>query len=193
MATLSIVQRALGRGAVPFRPRTVLAVGTGDGSLMLGLARRQAARWPGIRLTLLDQTNTVAPGTIDELRELGWEPRVVAADVFAWLERSDDARWDIVVADRFVHRFAPAALGRLLRGLAARSRVFLCCEPRRSTLPLSVLLGSGPGPGALARVRAGFRARELSALWPDPQAWDLEEYAAGLSSHCLLALRQGPE
>jgi hypothetical protein len=38
-------------------------------------------------------------------------------------------------------------------------------------------------------VRAGFRAQELSDLWPDRHAWILEEHAAGLFSHCLIAMR----
>jgi hypothetical protein len=38
-------------------------------------------------------------------------------------------------------------------------------------------------------VHAGFRAQELSALWPDQGAWQLREYRAGLFSHAFLASR----
>jgi hypothetical protein len=42
----------------------------------------------------------------------------------------------------------------------------------------------------VSSVRAGFRAQELSDLWLDPENWVLDEYAAGLFSHCFLAIRK---
>jgi methyltransferase family protein len=199
MATLSILQRALDRGAAGFRPRTVLELGAGDGSLMLRLARRRAGHWPDVRVSLLDRLNLVAPATLSGLRELGWTPRVVAVDVFDWLASSDDTRWDMVVANLFMHHFSSGDLARLLSGIAARSRVFFCCEPGRSVLPLAGshligLLGAGPVTrrDAVASVHAGFRAQELSELWPKPRDcerdWILHEYSAGLFSHCFLAI-----
>jgi hypothetical protein len=199
MATLSIVQCALDRGTAGFRPRTVLELGAGDGSLLLRLAQRQVGRWPDVRVTVLDRLNLVAPQTLDGLRQVGWTPSVVAMDVFDWLARPDDARWDVVFANLFIHHFSSSELARLLAGVAARSRVFLCCEPRRSALPLAVshlvgLLGAGPvtREDAVSSVHAGFRAQELSDLWPEPQDWVLHEYPAGLFSHCFLAIRNEP-
>ena len=196
MATLSIMQRALDRGTAGFRPRTVLELGAGDGSLLLRLAQQQAGRWPDVRVTLLDRLNLVAPKTLDGLRQVGWTPSVVAMDVFDWLARPDNARWDVVFANLFIHHFSSSELARLLAGVAARTRVFLCCEPRRSTLPLAGshlvgLLGAGPvtREDAVSSVRAGFRAQELSDLWPDRDDWVLHEYSAGLFSHCFLAIR----
>jgi len=54
------------------------------------------------------------------------------------------------------------------------------------------LLGAGKVArfDAVVSVRAGFRERELSALWPQGGRWDLAEYDAGLFSHCLLAMKQ---
>jgi hypothetical protein len=199
MATLSIAERALDRGTAGFRPRTLLELGAGDGSLMLRLAQRRAARWPGVAVTLLDRLNVVSPQTSDGLRQVGWTPNVVAADAFAWLARPDATRWDVVVAHLFIHHFSSGDLPRLFAGIAARSRVFLCCEPRRSTLPLTGsrllgLLGAGAvtRQDAVSSVRAGFRAHELSGLWPDPRDWKLHEYPAGLFSHCFLAIRKEP-
>jgi heterodisulfide reductase subunit A-like polyferredoxin len=38
----------------------------------------------------------------------------------------------------------------------------------------------------------GFRDKELSALWSaDPDEWQVQEYSAGLFSHCLHAERVG--
>lgn len=197
MATLPIVQRALERGTASFIPRTLLELGAGDGSLILRLARKQADRWPGINITLLDRLCVAEPLTLEEIRKLSWKPRVLTLDVFNWLEGHDDSRNDVVLANLFMHHFSSTQLSRLLAGIAARSRVFLCCEPRRSILSLLGshcigFLGTGPVTrhDAVASVHAGFRARELSELWPDPQAWVLHEYPAGLFSHCFLAVRK---
>ena len=197
MATLSIVRRALDRGTAEFRPRSLLELGAGDGSLILRLAQRRAARWPDVSVTLLDRLNLVAPQTLDGLRQVGWTPCVVAMDVFDWLAKPDDTRWDIVFANLFMHHFSSVELAHLLGELAARTRVFLCCEPRRAALPLAGshlvgLLGAGPVTrrDAVSSVRAGFRAQELSNLWPDSKDWVLDEYASGLFSHCFLAIRK---
>jgi hypothetical protein len=198
MATLSIVDRALDRGTVGFVPRTLLELGAGDGALMLRLAQRRQTDWPDVRVTLLDRLPLVAPRTLEELTQVGWTPRVVAMDVFDWLASRDATRWDVIFANLFLHHFSDAALRSLLRGIAARSCVFLCCEPRRAVPALAGshligLLGAGPVTrlDAVSSVHAGFRDRELTDLWPDPRDWDLDEQPAGLFSHCFLALRKG--
>ncbi len=153
MATLLIVQRALDRGTAGFIPRTLLELGAGDGSLMLRLARKRADRWPGVNVTLLDRLHLVEPLTLEEIHKLGWTPRVLAVDIFNWLEGHDDSRTDVVFANLFMHHFSSTELARLLVGIAARSRVFLCCEPRRSALlsggkPLHRLAGCRSGDAA---------------------------------------------
>jgi hypothetical protein len=197
MATLPIVERALDRGTPGFVPRTLLELGAGDGSLMLRLAQKRAARWPNVHVTLLDRLNLVTPQTLDGIREAGWTPAVVATDVFDWLAQRDDSRWDVVLANLFVHHFASDELQRLLAGIAARTCVFLCCEPRRSALALAGshmvgLLGAGPvtRQDAVSSVHAGFRARELSSLWPNGKDWVASEFSAGFFSHCFLARRE---
>jgi len=197
MATLPIVERALDRGISGYVPRTLLELGAGDGSLMLRLAQRRAARWPNLHVTLLDRLNLITPQTLDGIREAGWTPTVVVTDVFDWLAQRDDSRWEVVLANLFVHHFTSVELQRLLTGIAARTGVFLCCEPRRSALALAGshmvgLLGAGPvtRQDAVSSVHAGFRARELSSLWPDEQDWVMREYPAGLFSHCFLAGRK---
>jgi hypothetical protein len=164
---------------------------------MLRLAQKQAARWPNVHVTLLDRLNIVAPQTLDGIRAAGWHPTVVAMDVFDWLAQRDESRWDVVLASLFVHHFAGGELQRLLAGIAARTRVFVGCEPRRSALALAGshmigVLGAGPvtRQDAVSSVHAGFRARELSKLWPDEKDWVVSEYSAGLFSHCFIARRQ---
>ena len=194
MATLPIVVRALDRGTAGSVPKTLLELGAGDGSLMLRLAQKRAVRWPGVHVTLLDRLNVVAPQTLDGIRAAGWQPTAVAMDVFDWLAQRDDSRWDVVHANLFVHHFAADELQTLLTGIAARARVFVGCEPRRSALALAGshmigLLGAGPvtRQDAVSSVHAGFRGRELSSLWPAGQDWVVSEFSAGLFSHCFMA------
>ena len=196
MGTLPILLRALDRVASGSAVRTMLELGAGDGSLMLRVAQRRAVHWPGVAVTLLDRQRVVEEPTMQGLRAVGWAPSVVTADVFDWLERPQVARWDIIVANLFVHHFALADLSRLLSAIATRTLAFVCCEPRRSTIPLlgSHLIGLiGAGPvareDAVLSVHAGFRGQELTAAWPHDGDWDLHEYPAGLFSHCLLAVR----
>lgn len=197
MGTLSIIQHALNRGAAGFIPRTLLELGAGDSSLMLRLAQKQANCWPAIDVTLLDRLNLVEPQTLKEIHKLGWTPHVVTLDIFNWLEGHNDSHTDVIIANLFMHHFSSNELVHLLEGIAARSRVFLCCEPRRSALSLMGarcvgLLGAGPVTrhDAVSSVHAGFLAQELSELWPNPQDWVLHEYSAGLFSHCFLAIRK---
>jgi hypothetical protein len=196
MATLPITLRALDRGSDGMPPRTLLELGAGDGSLLLRLAHRKAGAWPALQVTLLDRLDLVSDATLGELRAFGWTPRVVVADVFDWLANSREAQWDIVFANLFMHHFSSMELQRLLAWIAPRSRVFFCCEPRRAALPLAAshlvgLIGAGPVTrrDAVLSVHAGFRAQELSGLWPDPRDFKLREYPAGLFSHCFLAVR----
>lgn len=197
MGTLPILLHALDRVAGGSAVRTMLELGAGDGSVMLRLAQRRAAHWPGVAVTLLDRQSAVGERTMQGLRAVGWAPSVVIADVFDWLERPRVGRWDIIVANLFVHHFAPPDLSRLLSLIAMRTLAFLCCEPRRSAVPLlgSYLIGLlGAGPvareDAVLSVHAGFRGQELTAAWPRDDRWRLHEYPAGLFSHCLLAVRE---
>ncbi len=197
MGTLSIATRALDSALVNSPPRNILELGAGDGSMMLRLAQQRAARWPGVKVTLLDRLDLVERPTFSGMKEAGWTADVVAMDVFEWLARPSTARWDVIFANLFMHHFSPDALDRLLAMIAARSRVFFCCEPRRSALPLAAshmvgLLGAGPVTrmDAVLSVHAGFIGEELSERWPDRQAWQLREYRAGLFSHGFLATRK---
>ncbi len=195
MGTLPILLRALDRAAGG-TPRTLLELGAGDGSLLLRLANRRAGHWPGLAVTLLDRQSVVEKQTLERLRAVGWVPSVVTEDVFDWLQRPRVARWDMIVANLFVHHFSPQDLSRLLRAIADQTHVFVCCEPRRSATALLGshligLLGAGPvaREDAVLSVHAGFRGRELTAAWPADSGWRLHEYPAGLFSHCLLAMR----
>lgn len=192
MSNARIVRRAL--LAEPRRePRRVAELGAGDGAFALRLLP-QAPGGAGT-VTLVDRQPLEAPRVRDRLRTRGWDARWVASDVFDWLER-DEAPFDAIVANLFLHHFEDDALARLLAGVARRTRLFVACEPRRSTLALagSRLLGLAgcndvTRHDALVSVRAGFRDGELAALWPRAGGWSVEEGARGLFSHVLAARR----
>ncbi|HMJ90456.1 MAG TPA: hypothetical protein VK530_11595, partial [Candidatus Acidoferrum sp.] len=81
--------------------------------------------------------------------------------------------------------------------VAARTNLFVACEPRRSALALAAsrsvaLVGCGPVTrhDAVVSVRAGFRSSELSALWPETGTWRLIERRAGLFSHLFVARKR---
>jgi len=204
MGVRAIFLKAL-RGLAPRRaaapkPIRILELGSGDGTLLLGVARGLGAAWRPAELTLLDRQDLVAPSTVQAYHALGWDARSQVADVFGWFDGAGASRrYDLIVANLFLHHFEDPELARLCRAIAAHADAAFACEPRRAALARvgSRLIGA-LGVNAVTRqdavlsVDAGFRDRELTALWPqhDP-AWRMREYAAGLFSHCLLAERVG--
>ena len=202
MGTRAIMLRGL-RDAKPQRmpavPLRVLELGAGDGSLALAIARKLSASWPAVNLTLLDRQQLVGADTIHELATLGWSAQSLIVDVMDWIAMpmSGSPRWDVIVTNLFLHHFKDHQLGALLRAIDARCNLFFACEPRRAGLPLlaSHLIGA-LGANAVTRedavlsVRAGFRGNEISTSWPSSTlGWQLQEYSAGLFSHCFRARR----
>ena len=203
MRTRSILLRALQQLTPPGPDATsirVLELGAGDGTLMLGVARAMARWWPPVELTLLDRQALVDGETIAEFAGLGWTTRVTVADALDWADSpSSDpaARWDLIVANLFLHHFEGAQLSALLGAVAAVSDRFVAFEPRRDWVALagSHLVGSiGAGEvtrrDAVLSVHAGFRGAELSARWAaNGLDWRVQEYRAGPFSHCFCADR----
>jgi hypothetical protein len=209
MGTRSILLqgwRVLLASATAPRPLRILELGAGDGTLLLGVARSLAPRWPQVQLTLLDRQDIVSAATRKDYADLGWTARVQPDDVLAWAARPVEhmrgtgmARWDLITTTLFLHHFEDRQLGLLLAAVASRTDRFFACEPKRSWLPLagSHLVGA-IGANAVTRedavlsVRAGFRGNEIAATWPrDAGAWQTREYSAGIFSHCFSARRSG--
>jgi hypothetical protein len=179
------------------RPRTILDLGAGDGTFMLSVARRLAARWPGVTATLLDRQNIVSQKTREAFGALGWKVETVAADVFVYLEQIKNSGVDIITTNLFLHHFEPEALARLLALAAPSSRLLVACEPRRNKFALRAsrllwVIGCNEVSlhDAIVSVRAGFSGEELSALWPSRDRFDLNERAARLFTHCFVARRR---
>lgn len=186
----------------PSRPSLrLLELGAGDGSLALRLANRFAARWHAAELTLLDRQALIAPPTGTAFAHLGWTLRPLILDALEWAraptQQQLPARWDLILANLFLHHFEEERLRELLSAVAARCGIFVACEPRRSR---AALLGARLLPAlgvsadtrhdALVSVQAGFRDDELSRMWPAlAHGWRLEERSAGLFSHLFVAVR----
>ena len=156
----------------------VVDLGCGDGAEMLRVARRLGPATGRPRLTLLDLRPAVGQGTIASLEALGWAVEIVAADIFRWLE-AVDSDVDLMLANLFLHHFEKPALARLLSAASERSRYLVATEPLRTGFALIGARSVGAiGANAVTRhdapasVRAGFRDRELSGLWPGRVAFE---------------------
>jgi hypothetical protein len=178
-------------------PRRIIELGAGDGSLMLRMARRFCADWTNVELTLLDRHDLVSGDTRDRFSALGWSLQVMCVDVMDWITQPAQQRSDIVIANLFIHHFAPDQIRDLFAALARRTDMFVACEPRRARLPLLAshlvgLLGANEitRQDAVLSVRAGFSHTELSRLWPADPGWHLQERPACLFSHLFTATRR---
>ena len=217
MGTQSIILRALHHlmaartKKVPLR---ILELGAGDGSLMLGVAKKLGATWPKVELTLLDRQTVVNSDTIASYAKLGWTAKIETINVLDWASSAIDPLYtnqvskyyDVIVANLFLHHFEGVQLAAILNAIAAQTDQFFACEPRRSWFALAGshlvgLLGANKvtREDAVLSVHAGFRAKELSLLWPRSKSaanlssanqtsrtkWKVMEYSAGLFSHCF--------
>ena len=174
----------------PWPHGRLLEIGAGDGRFGLSVARRLGHG----TITLLDRQSAVSDVTRAGFGAAEWGLEVVTADAFDYL-RSEREPFDAVVANLFLHHFEDESLRELLGLVAARTRLFVACEPARSTLGLTGtrLLGA-IGCNAVTRhdarasVLAGFCDRELSTLWP-AEGWTLEEREVAPFSHAFRAER----
>ena len=197
MGSASILDSLL-HGSLGRPPKRIAELGAGDGSLLLGVARRRARTWSGVALTLVDRQHLVDATEVAAFAELGWTANVAVMDVFDWLEREAQRHYDAIVANLFVHHFDADALHRMFSAIARVTDCFIACEPRRAQVArLGSYLVGAIGANEVTRrdavlsVRAGFRDNELSACWPDDSEWRLSEGKARLFSHTFAAVRRG--
>jgi len=204
MGSRVILTRALRRAlasAPQHVPVRILELGAGDGTLALGVARHLATSWREAELTLLDRQALIAEATGTAFAHLGWTLRPLTVDALEWAraptQQQLSGRWNVALANLFLHHFEEDGLRELLSALAQRCDAFVACEPRRS---LPALIGSRLLPAlgvsadtlhdAIVSVRAGFRGNELSRMWPaNGTRWRLEERPAGPFSHLFFAAR----
>lgn len=168
-------------------PRVLADLGSGDGRFLLSVAKRMARRWPNVTALICDRRDIVSDATRAGFARLGWRCEVRPGDIFQTLPDADT-----ITANLFLHHFDDAALARLLAAVAAKTRAFVACEPRRNGFALlgaRMVWALGANRvtrhDAVASVRAGFTGRELSALWP--QGWQTSERAVFPFSHVFIA------
>jgi hypothetical protein len=197
MLQTGIMTRLLAEGCRDRRPRAILELGAGDGNFMLTVARRLAPRWPGVRLKLLDRQCIVSDATLKQYHALGWQAETIHSDVFDFFSAARVASADVVTANLFLHHFQRDGLARLLAGIEPVADVFAACEPARagtalvaSRLLWAIGCNDVSRHDAVVSVRAGFRDKELSELWPNKDAWELHEGAAFPFTHGFLARRR---
>ena len=197
MRSVHILKGVLGTLRLASVPRTIIEIGAGDGTLLLRLARTLGKSWTGVHLVLLDRHPLLSDATRAAYGELGWTVDALRADALDWVGRPGQRRYDLCLANLFLHHFEDAELASLLRGSAACADVFIGCEPRRDRLSLLAsrligLLGTNAvtRADAVKSVAAGFRGRELSELWASaPGLWALQEYRVLPFTHCFTATR----
>jgi hypothetical protein len=138
-----------------------------------------AKRWPGVRAVVLDRHDIVSRETHAAFDALGWHCEVLRGDIFEVLPKIQP---DIVTANLFLHHLDDIGLMELLTAVAAHARSFVACEPRRGRFTLLGarlvrVLGANDVTrhDAVVSVQAGFRGRDLSALWPQDGHWRLSE------------------
>ncbi len=172
----------------------VVELGSGDGTLLLTVARRLKIQTPPVRAVFVDRRPSLSPQTRAAFEARGWLVDVVERDVFAWLTRPNAETFDVAIANLFLHHFRDRDLAELLRQSASQTRRFIACEPRRSLAGAAgaSLLGlvgcnSVTRHDARVSVRAGFRDHELSALWPRDPRWRLRERRRGPFTHTFVA------
>jgi hypothetical protein len=175
-------------------PRAIAELGAGDGAVA---AENLLATFPhgdGATLSLVDRAPCVSDATLCALRAAGWNVRIESADVADWLAAAPPL--DAICANLFLHHFDQSALARLLAHASRVAPVFAALEPRRGWLSLAgtaalPLMDAHPVTRHDARVsvEAGFRAQELSALWP-AGGWHFEERRALPFSHWFCARRK---
>ena len=183
--------RIMARALAGFPQPSLLAdLGSGDGRFLLRIARRMK-QWRGVRALILDRQNIVSHDTRKAFQALGWSCEVLQGDIFETLPRLAP---DIVTANLFLHHLQDLELIQLLGFIAARSKGFVACEPRRSPFALlgaRLVFALGANEvtrhDALASVRAGFAGRDLSSLWPRGGGWTLDERGVLPFTHLLTA------
>jgi hypothetical protein len=192
-----IMARALLKHHPASGPRSILDLGSGDGLFILRVATILAPRWRNVAVTMLDRQDIVSAATRRGFDTLGWSATPITADLFSALEQDKLLHADIATANLFLHHFADPQLGQLLPRLARLAPLFVACEPRRAALPrmatrLLRVIGCNDVTrhDAVISVEAGFADGELSAIWPEPDRWELHERAALPFTHCFAARRK---
>jgi hypothetical protein len=197
MGHAGIFTRSLKKLFPASSPSRMVEIGAGDGEILLRVARRLAGQWREVDVTFLDLQDLLHEETKAAFAALNWTVRSVPGDIFQWFNESAGEKTDVILGNLILHHFSDAQLSTLFTAAASKADAFVAIEPRRGGWPLFCtrwlsLIGFCPVTchDAPVSVMAGFRGRELSALWPNDGQWELCERRAGLFSHLFIARRK---
>ncbi len=174
----------------------IVEIGAGDGTVLLAVAKRLRCFGTTAEVLLIDNQPVFAEVTRAALAAIGWEVKLTVADVLTDLGPLF-AHADVVISNMFLHQFQDHALRQMFAQISGKTDLVVAIEPRRSR-PIMMagsllwLLGCSAvtrHDGAVS-IRAGFRDREMSSLWPDTAAWKLDEGPANLFNHGFVARRK---
>lgn len=177
-------------------PRSLADLGCGDAHLLaqiLPLAFPNGGN--GCQLLLVDRQPCVSSATLAQFHQQHWQPVVLSATAFSWAQSTTSV--DLVLANLFLHHFQDEPLTHLFNEISRLAHRFAAAEPQRNLAGtigarLLRLLGCHPVTlhDARVSVAAGFRAKELSQLWPSSTIWSLQEKQAGPFTHFFSAERK---
>jgi hypothetical protein len=180
-------------------PQRIVDLGAGDGAFLLRCLQGRIGLPKGTELLLLDRRDAIDPAVLARLDQLGFHPRPWTTDALDWLRNAPVQPGTWILANLFLHHLDTESLRHLFRLVARHATWFGACEPRRDWISLAgTRLLPLIGAHAVTRhdapvsVRAGFRGRELSPLWPEHEGWRLRESRAGLFSHRFVAEQNPP-
>jgi SAM-dependent methyltransferase len=175
----------------------LVEIGAGDGQVLLRVARRLGPSWHDVEVVFVDLQDLLRDETKADFAALEWGVRSVTGDILRWLRESAAEKSDIILGNLILHHFSDAQLSTLFSRAAEKADALIAVEPRRARFPLFCanwlpIIGCNPVTchDAPVSVRAGFKGRELSALWPAGDKWELIERPAGLFSHLFIARRK---
>ncbi len=174
----------------------IVEIGAGDGTVLLAVARRLRRFGVTADAIMIDRQPVFSDATRAAFASIGWKVDLVIADVLEDLDQAFTSA-DVVMANMFLHHFQDAQLMRIFAQLQEKTNLVVACEPRRSR---PIMIAGGMlwllGCSALTRhdgavsIRAGFREKEMSGRWPDPEGWELTEGSANLFNHGFVARRR---
>ncbi|HYG34372.1 MAG TPA: methyltransferase domain-containing protein [Clostridia bacterium] len=196
MGNARILTRTLKHHFPKRLPDKIVELGAGDGVFLLRVAQQLNGRAQNTVAVLIDRQDLVVPETRGAFNALGWKVESINADAIDWLKQSTTSGYDVMLANLFLHHLDAPRLRQLLREATKRTSLFVALEPRRSGVALLFsrlvgLIGCNyiTRHDAKVSVRAGFRDKELSNLWPERNSWFLQERPAGPFSHLFVARR----
>ncbi len=142
---------------------------------------------------MLDRQDIVSAATRHGFDALGWSVTPITADLFERVGADRLPHADIVTANLFLHHFtdpqlaaASAAPGaRWRRCSSPASRAARRCRCMAGRLLWVIGCNDVTRHDAVVSVEAGFTDGELSAIWPEPDRWELHEQR-GAAVHALL-------